>query len=244
MTDLTPPTKKGLEPNPEYTRKLFGSISTTYDKANDVITFGMAHSWRKKLVEWSGVKPGECVLDCATGTGDLALEFKRAVEENGQVIGTDFCKEMLELAPEKAAKAGLEVEFELANVMNLQFKDNSFDATSIAYGIRNVSNPIKALSEMARVTKKDGVVMILETGETQTPLLKNAIQLYFKHVVPRLGGLVSGNRQAYEYLNQSSSAFPCKEDFLTLMQKTKKFKRLEYKSLMGGASYIYKGTVA
>lgn len=244
MTEVTPPPKKNSTPNPEYIKDLFGSISSTYDKANDVITFGMAHSWRKKLVEWSGAKSSDRVLDCATGTGDLAIEFKKIVTETGYVIGTDFCPEMLEKAPLKAEIENLDIDFELADAMSLTYKDDTFDITSIAYGIRNVSNPIKALSEMARVTKKEGVVMILETGETQTPLLKGAMGLYFKHIVPRLGGLVSGNREAYEYLNKSSSSFPCKDDFLELMRKTKKFKRLEYKSLMGGASYIYKGTVA
>ncbi len=238
------PVNKGLEPNPEYIKNLFGSISNTYDKANDLMTFGMAHGWRRKVVDYSGAKLGSSVLDCATGTGDLAIEFKKVVAENGKVIGSDFCENMLQFAPAKAAKEGLDIAFEVADAMNLPYQDSEFDITSIAYGIRNVSDPVKALAEMARVTKKDGVVVVLETGENTTPILKNAIQLYFKHIVPRVGGWVSGNRKAYEYLNQSSSQFPCRSGFLELMESTKKFKKLEYKTLLGGASFIYKGTLS
>lgn len=230
--------------NPKEIKNLFGSISGTYDLANDVITFGMAHGWRKKLVQWSEVKPGNDVLDCASGTADLALEFKKVVGNNGRVVSSDFCPEMLEIGKKKAAKLKSDIEFQVGDAMQLSFADNEFDVTSIAYGIRNVKDPQKAISEMARVTKPNGVVIILETGEISNPILGPAIQVYFKHVVPRLGGLVSGNREAYEYLNKSSSAFPCKKEFIDMMAKTKKFKKLEYKTLMGGASYIYRGIVS
>lgn len=234
--------KERTNPNPEYIRNLFGSIAGTYDKANDVITFGLAHSWRRKVVELSQAQEGDHVLDCATGTGDLAIEFKKAVGAKGRVLGTDFCQEMLDFAPEKAKKEKLEITFELADATNLQYEDNQFDVVSIAYGIRNVSDPIKALQEMARVTKPGGYVMVLETGETRAPLLNSMINIYFKHLVPRLGGWVSGRRDAYEYLNKSSDKFPCKQNFIELMNESGVFSKSEYTSLMGGASYIYKGT--
>ncbi|MCB9025852.1 MAG: ubiquinone/menaquinone biosynthesis methyltransferase [Bdellovibrionaceae bacterium] len=230
--------------NPAEIKNLFANISNTYDLANDVITFGKAHSWRKKLVQWSEASRGNDVLDCASGTSDLALEFKKVVGEKGRVVSSDFCPEMLEIGKQKATKADLNIEFQVGDAMQLSFTDKEFDITSIAYGIRNVKDPLKAISEMARVTKSDGFVLILETGEISTPLIGSAIQVYFKYVVPRLGGWVSGQRQAYEYLNESSLSFPCREDFLAIMEKTKKFKKLEYKTLMGGASYIYKGTVS
>lgn len=182
-------TKSG--PNPTDVQKLFSSISKTYDKANDVITFGMARTWRKKLVELSGAQRGDSVLDCATGTGDLALEFKKTLGPTSRVIGTDFCQSMLDLAPAKAKKMGLDVKFTWADATDLPFETSEFDVTSIAYGIRNVEDRHKALCEMARATKPGGRVMILETGDTQVPVLKGAIQLYFKHLVPRLGGWVS-----------------------------------------------------
>lgn len=230
-------------PQPEYVKELFTSIASTYDKANDVMTFGMARDWRKRLVTLSGVKKGDKVLDCATGTGDLAIDFKKTVV-TGEVIGSDFCEEMLKTAPEKARREGLDVKFEVADAMQLPYPSNHFDVTSIAYGIRNVQNPSVALSEMARVTKPGGAVMVLETGETKVPLLKTAIGIYFKYVVPRLGGWVSGNRAAYDYLNKSSQAFPSGEKFTNLMKSTQQFTKVECHSIMGGASFIYKGVVS
>jgi demethylmenaquinone methyltransferase/2-methoxy-6-polyprenyl-1,4-benzoquinol methylase len=230
--------------NPNDIKNLFGAISNTYDRANDVITFGLAHAWRKKLVQLSGAKKGSHILDCASGTGDLALEFKKWVGPGGRVVSTDFCPEMLEIGKQKALKENLDLKFEIGDVMQLSYLNNEFDVTSIAYGIRNVKDPQKAISEMARVTKPNGCVMILETGEVSTPVIGPAIQVYFKHVVPILGGWVSGNREAYEYLNQSSSTFPCKDQFIEIMANTKKFKKIDYKTLMGGASYIYRGIVA
>lgn len=233
-----------LGPEPEYIKNLFGEISGTYDKANDVITMGIARGWRKTLVNWSNASEGMRILDCATGTGDLAIEFKKAVGETGSVIGSDFCQGMLDKAPAKAKQAKADVLFELGDAMDLNYPDDEFDITSISYGVRNVADPVVALKEMARVTESNGYVMILETGETETPLLKSVVNLYFKYLVPRLGGLVSGNRGAYEYLQNSSSHFPSGEEFMGLMKSTGVFSDVQYKKLMGGASYIYKGTVA
>lgn len=229
-------------PKAEPIRNLFSNIADTYDKANDAITFGMAHSWRRKLVKMSDAKLGDSVLDCATGTGDLAIEFKKIVGD-GRVVGSDFCKEMLDEAPAKAKSHNLDIQFDIEDVTQLSYQANSFDISTIAYGIRNVENPEQGLKELARVVKPGGKVLILETGEITTPVMKQLIGVYFKHIVPRVGGWVSGNREAYEYLNQSSGNFPCKDKFVALMESTNAFSNIEYKSLMGGASYIYKATV-
>ena len=234
-------THKG--PEPEYIKNLFGSISHGYDKANDVMTFGVARRWRKNLVKWSECKLGDKVLDCATGTGDLAIDFKLAVGSDGKVIGSDFCKEMLSFAPAKAKEQNLQIEFTLEDAMNLTYEDQIFDVASIAFGIRNVSNPVKALCEMARVCKSGGRVMILETGTQKIPVVGPFIKYYFKTIVPLLGGWVTGNRQAYEYLNNSSGTFPSGNEFVNLMLSTGAFSKVEFKSLMGGASFLYKGTV-
>lgn len=230
-------------PEPDFIKQTFNSISSNYDKANDVITLGMVKRWRKKFVELSGAKKGDKVLDCATGTGDLAFNFKEVVGPEGYVLGTDFCDGMLEEAPKKARKLDLDVDFELADVTQLPYEDNRFDICSIGYGIRNVQDPLKALQEMARVTKPQGKVMILETGDTGNPALRPFITAYFKYLVPRLGGWAGGNRKAYEYLNQSSTKFPSKERFIDMMNETKSFSHTEYSSLMGGASFIYTGIV-
>lgn len=237
------PNRSQSGPNPEYIQDLFESISTDYDKANSMITMGMVGRWRKAFIEKSGAKKGDKILDCATGTGDLAFEFKKVVGDAGQVIGTDFCKGMLSMGPEKAKRLKLDVKFEFADATQLPYENNQFDIASIGYGIRNVENPMRALSEMARVTKPGGRVMILETGETHNPVLRPFIKFYFNRIVPVLGGWATGKRSAYEYLNKSSNQFPCREEFLHLMWETGRFFDLEYTSLMGGASFIYKGVV-
>ncbi len=230
-------------PKPEEIRHLFASVAEGYDKANDAMTLGMAHLWRKKLVVWSGAKAGDRVLDCATGTGDLAIEFKKAVGPTGAVIGTDFCEEMLELAPPKAKKAGLDIEFRTADAMKLPFDDGAFDISSIGYGIRNVADPQLAIREMARVVKPGGRVMILETGDTPDSPLRGFFDFYFRQVIPRVGGWVTGKRFAYEYLNKSSRGFPSRERFLDLMRSTDAFSACEYRVLLGGASFMYQGIV-
>lgn len=246
-------------PDAKYIKNLFGSISSTYDKANDVITFGLARQWRRRLVEWSGVQAdsqkfanalqisngadGLRILDCATGTGDLALEFKKVVGSHGRVVGSDFCREMLEVAPAKAARFHLDVTFEIADVLALPYADHAFDITSIAYGIRNVADVHRAIRELARVTKSGGRVMILETGSVNSRILRPAIRFYFEKVVPRLGGWVSGKPEAYQYLQKSSGDFPSGTEFCKILQASGCFIDVEHISLMAGASFIYKATV-
>lgn len=230
-------------PNPEVIRSMFSKVAANYDKGNNVLSMGIHHLWRKKLVKMSGAHAGQSVLDCATGTGDLAIEFKKSVGATGTVIGTDFCAEMLTPAPAKAAERGLDIRFEQADVTQLQYPDNSFDITSISFGIRNVGDPIKGLQEMARVTKPGGQVMILEFGQVQMPVLGPLYNFYSEKILPKLGGLVTGQGEAYEYLQKSSAAFPCRNEFLELMKQTKSFSEMRYLPLTGGIAYIYQGTV-
>ena len=232
-----------LGPDPEKIHNLFSSIADGYDRANDWMTFGLAHSWRKTLVRISDAKAGDHILDCATGTGDLAIEFKKVVGPTGKVIGSDFCAEMLAYAPAKAQAKNLEITFEQADAMNLPYADSSFDVVSIAYGIRNVGDPTKALREMARVCKPGGRVMILETGDAHLPLMGGAMKFYFKNIVPRIGGWITGRPQAYDYLNKSSLSFPSRERFVQLMNATGCFRQVRFRSLMGGASFIYRAEV-
>jgi demethylmenaquinone methyltransferase / 2-methoxy-6-polyprenyl-1,4-benzoquinol methylase len=149
----------------------------------------------------------------------------------------------LELAPPKAKDAGLDIQFQQADAMNLPFADKSFDVSSIAYGIRNVSDPVKALKEMARVVKPGGTVMILETGDSPDSHFKSFFDFYFQQVIPRVGGWVTGKRFAYEYLNRSSRGFPSRERFVDLMRETDAFAFCDFKVLMAGASFLYKGIV-
>jgi len=228
---------------PQRIRDMFAGIAHRYDTANTVLSFGAHHRWRRALVEWSGVQPGARVLDCATGTGDLALLFADLVGPKGEVVGSDFCDEMLVVAREKARARGSDVRFELADVTKLPYPDDYFDICSIAFGIRNVGDPERGIAELARVTRSGGQVLILEFGEKQVPIWKQCFGAFQQHVLPRLGGLVTGQRQAYEYLQKSSRTFPCGEAFCQLMRDSTRFRSVEHRSLFGGIVYLYRGEI-
>jgi demethylmenaquinone methyltransferase / 2-methoxy-6-polyprenyl-1,4-benzoquinol methylase len=221
-------------------REMFASIARRYDTANEVLSLGIHKGWRRAAVHLSGAAPGQRVLDCATGTGDLALEFKRAVGASGEVIGTDFCAEMLESAPAKAAKAGLQVKFAVADVLALPYPDGQFDVASIAFGIRNVDDPLLCLREMARVVKQRGCVIVLEFGQPRGPF-GALFRAYSRGVMPVVGGLLTGNRAAYEYLPRTAAAFPAGEKFLGLMRESDAFSATEAHPLTFRTAYVYRG---
>jgi demethylmenaquinone methyltransferase/2-methoxy-6-polyprenyl-1,4-benzoquinol methylase len=221
-------------------REMFASIARRYDTANEVLSLGIHKGWRRAAVQLSGAAPGQGVLDCATGTGDLALEFKHAVGPTGEVIGTDFCAEMLQSAPSKAAKAGLSVQFAVADVLALPYPDGRFDIASIAFGIRNVDDPVLCLQEMARVVKPGGCVIVLEFGQPRGPF-GALFRAYSRRVMPVVGGLLTGNRAAYEYLPRTVAAFPAGEKFLRLMREAAAFAATDAHPLTFGTAYVYRG---
>lgn len=227
----------------ETVRNMFADIADDYDRVNGILSFGVHHLWRNETVLQSGARPGDKVLDCATGTGDLAIAFKRAVGMKGEVLGTDFCREMIEHAPGKAEDLGLKVSFEVADAMNLPYEDNQFDIASIAFGIRNVDDPVQALREMGRVVRPGGRVVVLEFGQPKG-LLRLPYRWYSQHVMPAVGGWLSGNREAYTYLPETSAAFPAGEAFLNLMDETEVFSQRRAIQMTGGIAYVYVGTVA
>ncbi|MFL5343433.1 MAG: bifunctional demethylmenaquinone methyltransferase/2-methoxy-6-polyprenyl-1,4-benzoquinol methylase UbiE [Hyalangium sp.] len=223
-------------------RQMFSSIATRYDVTNEVLSLGIHRLWRRAAVRYSAAKEGDRVLDCATGTGDLALAFKRKVGASGQVVGTDFCAEMLQSAPAKASEAGLVVDFQVADAMALPFAEASFDVASIAFGIRNVDDPVKCLKEMARVVKPGGRVVVLEFGQPEGAF-GALFRFYSKTIMPAIGGLLTGNRAAYEYLPRTAAAFPAGERFLALMDQTGAYRERVAHPMTFGTSYVYVGTV-
>ncbi len=226
------------KPDSKKIHTIFSDIAGSYDKANNAMTFGLVHLWRKKLVKLSNTPKNGTVLDCATGTGDLAIEFKKTLGPQAKITGIDFCKEMLDLAFKKAKDKNLNLKFELGDVLNLKFHDESFNTVAIAYGIRNVADTLGGITEMWRTVKPLGKLLILETGEGKG-LESIPINIYTKHMVPLLGELISKKKHAYSYLSNSSQAFPSKDKFLSLTKDLKNIKKASYKSLMFGASYIY-----
>ena len=232
-----------IEPDPQKIKTNFGKIAPGYDRANDVMTFGLLRLWRKKLIEESKVQSGDSVLDTATGTGDLAIAFKQCVGPKGRVIGLDFTPEMIAIAERKSAKRNLEIDWQVGDVLDLSFGEGEFDISTISFGIRNVQDPPKALRELARVTKPGGRVLILETGGPDNPLWRKFYGGYFTHVLPVIGGIISGHKGPYQFLQRSSMAFPTGFGFLDWMQGTGEFSNLKFHKLFGGVAYVYVGEV-
>ena len=246
-------------------QQIFSSLADNYDRANKVITLGMDKGWRKKVVQWSEAPPKKAkILDCATGTGALAFEYQTFLDPSAQITGVDFCQNMLIKAQERAQNKAQEqahtnffnfsskkpsfknlknIHFQQADIHCLPFPDNMFDVSAMAYGLRNVADPPKVLKEMARVTQSGGKVMILETGDKPAWFLKPFFDMYFRYMVPFLGGLVTGKKGAYRYLQESSNSFPSRGELLKIMKTTGAFNHLEYKTLFLGASFIYKAWV-
>lgn len=224
----------------EEVRQMFAEIASHYDIANSTLSLGTHSRWRKRAVSLSGASDGMKVLDCATGTGDLAMEFKRTVGTKGIVIGTDFCEEMMQTAPQKAAAAGLDIRYETADATALPYPDNSFDITSISFGIRNIDEPAKALCEMARTTRPGGKVVIIEFGQPKG-LFGVLYRFYSRYIIPAIGGVISGRKAAYSYLVETSAQFPAGEKFLALMRETKVFSSVSATPLTFGVAFAYIG---
>ena len=226
----------------EEVRVMFSEISESYDKMNDLFTFNMHNGWKKKLVKLTGAKSGDKVLDCASGTGDLAFEFKKVVGDSGKVLATDFCDDMLKYVEPKGKKLNLDVEVEFADAMNLHYEDNAFDIVSISYGIRNVDDTPTALKEMARVVKSGGKIAVLETGQP-SKLLRPFFNIMTKFLMPLMGKLIAGNKSAYQYLSDTALEYPYGKEFVKILQDTGKFDNIISKPMFMGASYIYIATV-
>ena len=226
----------------EQVQSMFAQIAPRYDTANDALSFGRHRAWRRRAVKLAGAQAGMSVLDCATGTGDLALAFKRAVGPTGSVVGTDFCEPMLRSAPDKAARAGLDVRFEVADAMKLPYADATYDLSSISFGIRNVDDPKVCLGELARVVKPGGRVVVLEFGQPDG-FFGALFRFYARVFMPVIGRAVTGNRAAYEYLPRTAAAFPSGERFVDLMNQTGRFSDAHATPLMFGTAWVYVGTV-
>lgn len=227
----------------EAVREMFSEIAPKYDISNTVLSAGIHHRWRTKAVKLSGAKKGDSVLDCATGTGDLIIAFGKVVGKSAKLLGTDFCSPMMNTAPEKAKNHDLMIEFQEADVMNLPYADNTFSIASIGFGIRNVDDPSRGISEMARVVTSGGKVVVLEFGQPKG-LFGRIFQWYSVTILPYIGGILTGKKDAYTYLQKTSAQFPCREEFVKIMHETGKFSHISYTPVTGGIAYIYIGTVA
>lgn len=221
-------------------RRMFAAIAERYDLANSVLSVGMHHVWKKKLVRACDHILGARVLDCASGTGDVAFELEKAVGNGGEVTGSDFCAEMLQVAKRRAKESGSHVQFEEADLLALPYASSIFDAVTVSFGIRNVNRPEVALTEMARVTRAGGKVVVMEFGSPHVWLWKSIYLFYSRRILPTIGGVVTGRADAYRYLEASSLIFPSGADFVAMARRTGKFRTVDAQSLMGGVAWIYK----
>ncbi len=220
---------------------MFSEISQRYDVGNDVLSFGTHRMWKRTFVRSAAAPSGGRVLDLATGTGDIALLFSGEVGANGEVLGVDFCADMIELARKRPKNQRSNLRFEVGDAMRLRFADNTFDVCSISFGIRNVDDPVVALAEMRRVVRPGGRVVVLEFGQPRG-VFGSAYRFYSERLLPIVGGIVSRNRKAYDYLNRTAARFPCRDEFVDLMHKAG-FARASWRSLFGGIAFIYTGEV-
>ncbi|MBK6685091.1 MAG: bifunctional demethylmenaquinone methyltransferase/2-methoxy-6-polyprenyl-1,4-benzoquinol methylase UbiE [Deltaproteobacteria bacterium] len=196
---------------------MFDTIAPRYDLLNRINSFGLDRGWRRRTVEALQLLPGHRVLDLATGTADLAIELAEKLEV--EVVGLDPSVEMLAIGRQKVAKVGLQARVNLVegDAQTLQFPDGHFDRVTIAFGIRNVPDRLKALKEIERVLKRGGRLAVLELSEPKQGLLGKLAQLHVSTVVPTVGALLSGG-DAYRYLRSSIAAFPPAEEFKKMIE--------------------------
>ncbi|MEJ7560532.1 MAG: bifunctional demethylmenaquinone methyltransferase/2-methoxy-6-polyprenyl-1,4-benzoquinol methylase UbiE [Pedobacter sp.] len=226
----------------EQVASMFDNISGTYDFLNHFMSLGIDIIWRKKAIrELLSLKP-KLILDVATGTGDFAFEAIKILQPD-QVIGVDISVGMLDVAKKKIRERNLQGIFsvQLGDSEGLQFADNYFDAITVAFGVRNYENLEKGLSDMFRVLKPGGKIVILEFSKPRAFPIKQGYNFYFKHITPLLGKLFSKDERAYSYLPESVAAFPDGADFVNLMTKVG-FKNTKDRRLTFGVSAIYTGT--
>ena len=215
---------------------MFDRIASFYDVMNSVMTAGLHHRWRARAADLAAVGPGSCALDVATGTGDLAVELARRVEPGGEVVGSDFSEEMLEVARRKAP--GL--RFEWGNALELPYADGEFDAATVGFGARNFSDLDRGLGEMARVVRSRGRVVVLEITTPQRPPLSTFFRLWFDRIVPLLGRL-TGESLAYSYLPSSVRRFPAPEGLAAAMARAG-LRDIRWILTAGGIIAIHVGT--
>lgn len=217
---------------------LFNDIAPSYDKLNHILSLNIDKSWRKRAVKRIVSQHPQEVLDIACGTGDFAIAIAQAGVP--KVTGVDISEGMLEIGRKKAAAAGLNIEMHIDDCECLSMPDNSIDAISVAFGVRNFEHLQIGLNEMYRVIRPQGQLCILELSVPQNPILLWCYKLYFLHFLPFIGGLVSGNKGAYKYLPISVLNFP-KPDAFCKMIRTAGFQQVEAKSFTLGLCRMFIG---
>ena len=234
------PYKNTTKGKKEQVAEVFDNISPKYDFLNHFLSLGIDVRWRRKAINVLRPTNPKRILDIATGTGDFALMSLKLKPD--EVIGIDISEGMLAMGKEKINKRGLEkiIQLEKGDSENLRFEDNSFDASIVAFGVRNFENLEKGLSEIYRVLKPGGTFIVLEFSKPGSFPFKQLYNFYFKYILPKIGSSISKDDVAYSYLPESVRAFPDGNKFIKVLEDTG-FNNTTWKPLTFGISSIYTG---
>lgn len=207
-------------PKKEKIREMFDSIAPSYDRLNHLLSLGIDNIWRKKALKEIVDGTQQQILDVACGTGDSTIAIAKAMTPGGKVTGIDISAGMMEPLMRKAAHEGVHDRIKLlkADATRMPFNDSAFDRVTCAFGIRNFEDKDAGLREFLRVLRPGGKAVILELGVPDKPFVKSLYNIYFRHILPLVGGLISGNRTAYRYLPESVYAFPGPGTFCAKME--------------------------
>lgn len=208
-------------PKKEKIEQMFNDIAPSYDRLNHLMSLGIDNIWRKKALKEIVDGTQQQILDVACGTGDSTIAIAKAMEPGGRVTGIDISAGMMEPLMRKAAHEGVHDRIKLlqADALQMPFEADSFHRVTCAFGIRNFEDRKKGLAEFLRVLKPGGKAVILELGIPDKPFIKTLYDIYFRHILPLIGGIISGNRAAYRYLPESVYAFPRPETFCAMMER-------------------------
>lgn len=221
---------------------VFDSVASRYDLMNDLMSLGVHRLWKRFTIDVSGVQTGQRVLDVAGGSGDLARAFSRRVGPDGGVVLCDINASMLDVGRRRLTDQGIagNVTYVQANAEELPFEDASFDCITIAFGLRNVTDKARALASMRRVLRPGGALLVLEFSHPTLPLLKPLYDLYSLSVLPKIGKLVTGDADSYQYLAESIRMHPDQETLKGMLEEAG-LERCEYFNLSGGIVALHRG---
>jgi demethylmenaquinone methyltransferase/2-methoxy-6-polyprenyl-1,4-benzoquinol methylase len=225
--------KADLSKKPQQVAEMFDGVAKNYDKANDLLSFGSARIWRKKVAKLVNSKPGQIILDLAAGTGSSSIVFMR---EGVKVVAADFSQGMLE----EGRRRHPELEFVFADAANLPFADQEFDTVTISFGIRNVEKTEVALEEMLRVLKPGGKLVVCEFSRIPNKFFNSLYRFYLRNILPTLSALVSKTPEAYSYLAESIDAWPSQQELVKIIEAAG-FESVSYLNQTFGIVAIHSG---